>query len=246
MAVALLSLVTLSAPYQLCNFSCADEQWVACRAEKCTPRLPEDACRDGSEATLLPISSPLDSDLPATSITVNPEGLAVGSPQECAVFEASHIGSFSERCNLCMSLVGEAIDMVRLGLSESNGPAALRSGGAKPLCDQALAVVESSLPTVRTCRLQPSACTTVLAAAHEHACPATWEQLMDGVSASSVRAQQQQRCGALLTQRKGSGVDDGLVCAVPRDLGARVMAISAVVATCIIVAQLSMTWLAQV
>ena len=35
----------------------------------------------------------------------------------------------------------------------------------------------------------------------------------------------------------GSGVDDAMVCAVPRDVGARVMAVSAVVATAVLLAQ---------
>ena len=171
----------------------------------------------------------------AASDAAGASGLDLGSPQECDAFQVPRLGSFSERCDLCMSLIGEAVKLVRLE-SEQDG-AALRSGGAASLCDRALGVVESTLPTVRTCRLHPSSCAAVLAAAREHACPEAWEQLMAGSSTSSVRAQQQQRCGELLTQRNGSGVDDAMVCAVPRDVGARVMAVSAVVATAVLLAQ---------
>ena len=47
-------------------------------------------------------------------------------------------------------------------------------------------------------------------------------------------------CGALATQRNGSGVDDALVCAPPRDIGERIMAICAVIATALATAQLAM------
>lgn len=238
-----LSLVfSLGARYQLCNFSCAsnDERWVACRAEPCTPRLPEDACSDGNEATLLPSFGESDAST----------GFAVAGPQECETLlqsegEASAsvsspapvpIGSFQERCELCMGVVGEAVNIIRLGLS-SDGRQALKEGGSAVTCEQAAARIETTLPSVRTCRRQPSACASVLAAARERACPPTFEQLLSSESTSIVRAAQQTLCGELMTQRNASGVDDATVCAVPRDVGARVMAISAVVATCLFAAQ---------
>ena len=51
---------------------------------------------------------------------------------------------------------------------------------------------------------------------------------------------QRELCGMLATQRNGSGVDDALVCPHPRDVGARVMAISAVIAGAVIAAQLGL------
>ena len=55
--LALLSLPAQGAArYQVCDFTCAEPanaSWLACRAEKCTPRLPEDLCSeypsDGSD-----------------------------------------------------------------------------------------------------------------------------------------------------------------------------------------------------
>ena len=56
--LALLSLPAQGAArYQVCDFTCAEPanaSWLACRAEKCTPRLPEDLCSDGSEPMLTP------------------------------------------------------------------------------------------------------------------------------------------------------------------------------------------------
>jgi hypothetical protein len=52
-----------------------------------------------------------------------------------------------------------------------------------------------------------------------------------------VRERQQRVCGDMMTQRNGSDVDAALVCPVPRDVGLRVMAISAVVASLIFAAQ---------
>ena len=236
--------VALAAPYQLCNFSCGDgetaQRWLACRAEKCTPRLPEDACSDGNEAVLhqaavVDVGERLDGAVAAAAAAApasTTNGLALGGPQECGALRLPHVGSFGERCDLCMTLVGEAVKLARL--RDAN---ALREAGAAALCDEAAALTEATLPTMRTCRLHPPACATALAAARERACPDTWEKLVAGASSSAVRAQQQQRCGELLTQRNGSGVDDAMVCAVPRDVGARVMAVSAVVATAVLLAQ---------
>ena len=255
MLVLVCILLPLSARYQLCNFSCTttDERWLACRSEKCSPRLPEDACADGAEAELLPAfgSQPEDA----------PNGFAVSGPQQCEMLlapepeatrnrdvEASsprqspppppllRVGSFAERCELCMGVVSEAVDIMRLALS-GNGRAALETGGAAATCEQAVARLESTLPSVRTCRLHPPACAAVLAAARERACPQTFEQVLATTSPSRVRAAQQKLCGYLMTQRNGSGVGDAVECAVPRDVGARVMAISAVVATVLFVAQ---------
>ena len=46
----------------------------------------------------------------------------------------------------------------------------------------------------------------------------------------AVRQTQRELCGALATQRNGSKVEDAMVCPHRRDVGARIMGISAVVA----------------
>ena len=51
--------------------------------------------------------------------------------------------------------------------------------------------------------------------------------------------EQQQACGKQLTQRVGSGVHEAEVCPALRDVGGRVMAISAVVAAALFAAQLT-------
>lgn len=256
--------------YQLCNFSCAGERWLACRAEKCTPRLPEDACADGAEAALVGADN---------STAVDDAGIQVSGPRECAeVWEAPLPGSFAERCDLCMTLVGElsalwheateaaaaAIEAAASGAepakpseatpesaaTEGDGACAAAEGdGASApsgatqddgACTAAHARAEAMLPTLRTCRYHPPACAEVLAAARERACPELWAMRRAGETQRVVRARERQLCGALTTQRNGSGVDDALVCPHPRDVGARVMAISAVVATVLLAAQAGM------
>lgn len=225
--------------YQLCNFSCATEanatadRWQSCRAEKCTPRLPEDACAGGNEAALIGPDGGKAAD----------EGVAVSGPQECetmwAVVEAEEspppppAGSFGERCDLCMSLLGEASSLWEAAVAEGRP-----TGGDADLCAEAAASTERALlPTVRTCRLHAPACSAVVEATRERACPETWQMLHNGSAKSRLRAAQQRTCGALMTQRGGSGVDDALVCPVPRDVGMRVMAITFAVGVAIFAAQ---------
>jgi hypothetical protein len=274
--LALFPAVLLSHRYQLCNFSCslptgdmvATTSWLACRSEKCTPRLPEDACADGSEAKLFALDGSPSSD----------DGLAVTGPQECEELFASsvaaptvgaagstdvpaqasdvekdaaaagrapaplplRIGSFDERCGLCMGLVVEASRLWAIAAAEGAAATSALSGSAEQLCGPAAANVElEQLPTVRTCRLHPPSCAAVLAASSTYACAQAWEMLKGGAQASAVRAKLQARCGALMTQRNGSSVDDALVCPQPRDVGGRVMAISAVLAIVIFAAQVA-------
>ena len=52
LAFPLLAPMLLAHRYQLCNFSCPDGNWTACRAEKCDAQLLEDGCSDGSEALI--------------------------------------------------------------------------------------------------------------------------------------------------------------------------------------------------
>ena len=222
-----------AARYHLCNFTCSDDRWLACRSEKCTPRLPEDACRDGSEADLLPALTadlaPVSND--PRSLT---DGVALSGPAVCETLdEPPRFGSFEERCDLCMSVARQAVDL-RI---EYEDLASLRAVGAAALCEQAAGRMATTLPTVRTCRLHPPACAAVIDAAREKACPDVWEHLVAGSSTRAAWVRQQELCGALMTQRNGSGVDSALICPVPRDVGARVMGISAVVGACLFALQ---------
>ena len=243
MPLHLLTTLLLAHRYQLCNFTCADgEQWLTCRSEKCTPRLPEDMCRDGSEPTLNTTEGTTASD---------EAGLKVTGPQECAeVFEVTTPpGSFAERCEICLNVATELTTLWHQAVEDSMQSKIPPSAA----CAEATKRAEQWLPQVRTCRYHPPACEAVMAAARESVCPHLWGirrgagggaaggAAMSGSWAMerAVRKAQVELCGSIATHRDKSGVDDALVCPQPRDIGARVMAISAVVATCIVAAQLS-------
>ena len=212
--------------YQVCTFTCADTNatWLSCRAEKCSPRLPEDMCTDGSEPALEPAPSAKEG-----------EGLAVAGPDACAWAGAAPVGSFAERCELCLSLAENAINMARRELSAEE----LAALGAAGLCERARTEMQSLLPTVRTCRMMPSACDEAVDAWRNATCPLVFEPLTRGVGMSQLIWEQQQACGKQLTQRVGSGVHEAEVCPALRDVGGRVMAISAVVAAALFAAQLT-------
>ena len=137
-----------------------------------------------------------------------------------------------------MALVGEASRLWAVAKAEEAQGTAVWEESPQKLCDAASASTEADLlPTVRTCRLHPSACASVLEASKAAACVETWGLLKEGASLSAVRAMQQARCGALMTQRNGSGVEAALTCAQPRDVGARVMGIAAVLGAVVFAAQ---------
>ena len=162
------------------------------------------------------------------------EGTPVSSPAQCAeLWTVPLFGSFSERCDLCMALLGEVSNLWQSGTRPSELETA-----ATALCTAAAAKVTAEIvPTIRTCRLHEAACVRLVNDAREQACPSTWADLRAGAALGSVRSRQQQLCGAMMTQRNGSGVEDALVCPVPRDVGFRVMTISAVVAATVFFAQ---------
>ena len=244
MTLLLLPAALLAHRYQLCNFTCADtnETWLACRSEKCTPRLPEDFCVDGNEAALYGADGEKATD---------EAGVRVSGPQECAeVWEAPLPGSFAERCDLCMELASE---LTMLWHAEEREKSAVAAGAppvaveedaglavddASRVCAEAAVRAEALLPTVRTCRYHAPACAAVLSAAKEHACPQLWALRRGGGTERAVRQAQRELCGALATQRNGSSVDDALVCPHPRDVGARIMGISAVVAGVVLALQM--------
>lgn len=226
--LALLSLLAEGvARYQVCDFTCpepSNASWLTCRSEKCTPRLPEDFCPGGQEPTLTPEPGAKEG-----------EGRAVAGPAECAEAGAPVLGSFAERCELCLSLAQSAINLARRELT----PDELAELGASALCERAGRDVASLLPTVRTCRMMPTACTEAVAEWQNSTCPLVFEPLTQGASMGQMMSTQQTECGLLLSQRAGSGVHEAEVCPALRDIGGRIMAISGVVAAALFAAQLS-------
>ena len=174
--------------------------------------------------------------------------MRVSGPQECAdLHDAPLAGSFTERCDLCMHLAGalgplwhEATTIEAAATADGRGEEGaegVAEGPAARVCAEAAVRAEALLPTVRTCRYHPPACHAVIAAAREHACPEVWAMRRAGATERAVRARERELCGLLATQRNGSGVSDALVCPHPRDVGARIMAICAVVASVLLAAQ---------
>jgi hypothetical protein len=213
--------------YQVCNFTCPDNStWLSCRSEKCTPRLAEDLCTDGSEPTLAPEHGGVKEG----------EGRAVAGPDECAEAGASAVGSFAERCELCLRLAESAINLARRG---ELTPAELGALAAAGLCERAARDVASVLPTVRTCRMMPTACTDAVAAWQNSTCPLVFKPLTQGTSMGQMMSAQQTECGLLLTQRADSGVHEAEVCPALRDVGGRIMSIAAVVAAALFAAQMT-------
>ena len=222
-----LSVAPLAIPYRICTFTCKDGDepvtWKSCRTEKCTPRLPEDLCADGSEPT------------EASAGAKEGDGLALAGPLECARHEVAIAGSFAERCDLCLQLTQAAVDLRRRVLSADE----LEALGAAGLCARAAATVAEGLPTVRTCRLDGDGCRGLLASFENSTCVRAYEQLVEGAGSGSVVRAAQEQCGALLTARAGSKVDAATVCPANRDIGTRVFAIAAAVAAALLAAQLS-------
>ena len=160
---------------------------------------------------------------PSSGVTDMEAGVSPEAPPQ-------KVGSFEERCSICMDVAAQASR-----LWQANDSTAQTSSA---LCAAAAAATETDLlPTVRTCRMHQPSCAGIVEESQAFACSGTWELLRHGASLSTVRTAQQRACGALMTQRNGSGVDDALVCPQPRDVGARIMGIAAVVATTIFAAQ---------
>ena len=111
--------------------------------------------------------------------------------------------------------------------------------GAPALCERAGREVASLLPTVRTCRMMPEACTEAIAAWQNSTCPLVFEPLTRGASMGQMMSAQQAACGELLTQRQGSGVHEAEVCPALRDIGGRIMSIAGLLAAALFTAQLS-------
>ena len=118
-------------------------------------------------------------------------------------------------------------------------PSELSELGPSALCERAGREVASLLPTVRTCRMMPEACTEAIAAWQNSTCPLVFEPLTRGASMGQMMSAQQAACGELLTQRQGSGVHEAEVCPALRDIGGRIMSIAGLVAAALFTAQLS-------
>ena len=223
--VVLLFLPTFSdgVRYHLCDFTCPqmNTSWRACRSERCTPRLAEDGCADGAEASLSTEGGAREG-----------QGRALSGPQDCEAWGVSAPGSFSERCEICLKLSSEVVKQAH---EQSIGEGAVTS------CNRAVAAVQELLPTFRSCKLSPPLCTSLVNELSNTTCHAAWEQLRRGKSAAEIQEAQMSACGAMLSQRAGSGVPDVEVCPAPRDIGARVMALSAVIALGIFALQLTQT-----
>lgn len=193
--------------------------------------------KNAAAATATAAAADVEGEVSDAASTAGPDGLrAVPTSTEAAL----RVGSFDERCNLCMDLVGEVSRLWTVAVRESSDP----PGDATQLCSAARRMMEERmLPTIRTCRYHPPACAAVLDATIERACGETWRLLQSNAeqgSASQIRAvleQQRQTCGALMTQRNGSSVEEALVCPYPRDVGARIMNIAAVLALFLFAAQ---------
>lgn len=213
-----IAIATLAARYQICKFSCPGEvssSWQSCRAEKCTASLPEDKCPDGSDAT-----------------PEHDAGEEVSGPLDCEERGFLRVGSFAERCELCMLVAQHAHDIYRKELSPSDGLA------PDVLCERAVGMAGETLPTVRTCRLHGAACDKLLLEVQNRTCVDASHMISRGTTARALFAKQQELCGTLLSHRPGSGVSEAGVCGPPRDIPVRIFAISAVVASCLFFLQL--------
>ena len=212
--------------YHLCNFTCPDSNstWTACRAERCSPRLPEDMCLDGSEPTLSTEGSKREG-----------QGRPLHGPLECEAWGVPSPGSFAERCEICTGLATEVTDLMRRATEPLS---------AEDVCVLAGGLTRDALPQIRSCKLEPSLCLELLehltnASDASSMCHTTWEMLQSGKRAGEVGEAAQRACGRLYAQRVGSNVTDAEFCPAPRDIGARVMALSAVVALGILGLQLT-------
>ena len=157
---SMLFLLALAAPrdYYICNFTCpSNESWSACRSERCSaPALPEDLCSGGEE--------------PAASAEL------VAGPGACEAY-AVDAGSFKERCGICTALSRAALAAATSGAAEED--AALCAAAAS-------ATAASELPPLRTCRLDPSACASLLEQLQEATCPHAAQMIRAGASRAAV------------------------------------------------------------
>eukprot|EP00312_Isochrysidales_sp_CCMP1244_P004298 CAMPEP_0196671018 /NCGR_PEP_ID=MMETSP1090-20130531/1562_1 /TAXON_ID=37098 /ORGANISM="Isochrysis sp, Strain CCMP1244" /LENGTH=212 /DNA_ID=CAMNT_0042008647 /DNA_START=33 /DNA_END=671 /DNA_ORIENTATION=- len=203
----MLFLLAIAAPrdYYICNFTCpSNESWSACRSERCSaPALPEDLCSGGEE--------------PAASAEL------VAGPGACEAY-AVDAGSFKERCGICTALSRAALAAATSGAAEED--AALCAAAAS-------ATAASELPPLRTCRLDPSACASLLEQLQEATCPHAAQMIRAGASRAAVLWKAQQLCGERLRQRHNTTLFEATTCEAPREVGLRVMAISACVAAAV-------------
>jgi len=191
--------------------SCSDgEAWSTCRSQRCiSPAMPEDLCADGSE--------------PVANIE------SISSPAMCAE-RGLPAGAFAERCSICTAIAREALAAARRRVD----------GGALGLCSLAAnAVIAVELPTFRTCRLDPDRCTDFVAELTTSICPQIASLIEQGAGRTTVLREAQRFCGDKLHLRHNTTVVEATVCEAPRDMGMRVMTISATIAAMVLAAQLA-------
>jgi hypothetical protein len=201
--------------YNACSFTCGDEAWSACRSERCSsPALPEDLCADGSEPQV--------------------EVAELAGPLACAD-RSLEPGSFAERCGICTALARAAV------AASGRQPA---PAGSSALCTRAVEeTAAAQLPTLRTCRMYPEGCSALLERLSATVCARAASQIGEGLGGTAVMWEAQRACGEQLRVRRNSSVADARVCEAPRDMGRRVMAISACVAAAVFAVQLAPAWL---
>jgi hypothetical protein len=208
--------VAVGAPrdYFVCNMTCpGGETWSTCRSERCRPTLPEDKCSDGSE----------------------PEAASelVAGPRACRE-RSLEPGSFAERCTICTATIRAALVAARLGVQ--GGPAALCAAAAER-------TAEVELPTFRTCRMDPDGCSALLSRLSNSTCEQIAALMPEGAGRAAILREAQRSCGEELRLRRNTTVSEATLCEAPRDMGLRVMAISASVAAMVFSTQLAPAWL---
>eukprot|EP00962_Isochrysis_galbana_P041527 scaffold15271_cov110-Isochrysis_galbana.AAC.2 len=208
--------VAVGAPrdYYVCNMTCAGgETWSTCRSERCTPTLPEDKCNDGSEPE-------------ATSERV-------AGPHACGE-RSLEPGSFAERCTICTSTARAVLVAARQGVQ----------GGAAALCAAAVETTAAvELPTFRTCRMDPDGCSAFLSRLSTSTCEQIAALMVEGAGRAAILREAQRFCGEELRLRRNTTVSEATLCEAPRDMGLRVMAISASIAAVVFSTQVAPAWL---
>jgi len=203
-----------SRDYYTCNMTCpGGETWSVCRSERCA-------------TPALAEDACADGSEPAATTELVPGPLA------CAPLPA---GSFAERCVICVGLARAALDAARHDAACDDAVA---------LCAQAAtAAAATELPTYRTCRMDPEGCASLLAQLSESTCQRAAVLIAQGAGRAAVLREAQRVCGEELRQRHNTTVSEAMVCEAPRDIGFRVMAISASVAAAVLSAQVAPAWL---
>jgi hypothetical protein len=156
----------------------------------------------------------------------------VAGPQACREHSLEP-GSFAERCTMCTATSRAALVAARQGVQL--GPPELCAAAA-----ETTAALE--LPTFRTCRMDPDGCSAFLSRLSTSTCEQTAALIVKGAGRAAVLREAQRLCGEELRIRNTT-VSEATVCEASRDMGLRVMAISATVAALVFATQVAPAWL---